>query len=69
MLRAEPVTGEIAEEATSLLRETGLHGHKYAVAAPLAAVALRQPDPITVFTSDEDGMRKLCVDRVADVKL
>lgn len=30
---------------------------------------LAQPGPVTVFTSDEDDMRKLCADRVVVVKL
>ncbi|WP_328768124.1 PIN domain-containing protein [Streptomyces sp. NBC_00286] len=63
-IRVEPVTEEIAQEAIVLLREAGLHGHKYAIDAALAAVALRQPGPVTVFTSDEDDLRKLCGDRV-----
>ncbi|MFI7300011.1 hypothetical protein [Streptomyces sp. NPDC050121] len=68
-IRIEPVTEEIGKEATGLLKETGLHGHKHAIDAALAAVALRQPGPVTVFTSDEDDMRKLCADRVVVVKL
>ncbi|MFI2036141.1 hypothetical protein ACH470_16010 [Streptomyces bottropensis] len=68
-IRVEAVTEEIAEEATGLLQETGMHGHKYAIDAALAAVALRQPGPVTVFTSDEDDLRKLCADRVVVVKL
>lgn len=69
LIHIEPVTEEIAKDATGLLKETGLHGHKYAIDAALAAIALRQPGPVTVFTSDEDDMRKLCADRVAVVKL
>ncbi|GAA1180439.1 hypothetical protein GCM10009654_42040 [Streptomyces hebeiensis] len=68
-IRIEPVTEEIAKEATGLLKESGLHGHKYAIDAALAAVALRQHGPVTVFTSDEDDMRNLCADRVVVVKL
>lgn len=68
-IRVEPVTEEITKEATGLLKEAGLHGHKYAIDAALAAVALRQPGPVTVFTSAEDDMRKLCADRVLVVKL
>lgn len=68
-IHVEPVTEEVAKEATGLLKETGLHGHKYAIDAALAAVALRQPGPVTVFTSDEDDMRKLCGDRVLVVNL
>ncbi|MFJ4691107.1 hypothetical protein [Streptomyces sp. NPDC088766] len=63
-VHVEPVTEEIANEAIDLLKEAGLHGHKYAIDAALATVALRQPGPVTVFTSDEDDLRKLCGDRV-----
>ncbi|GHB15714.1 hypothetical protein GCM10010377_01410 [Streptomyces viridiviolaceus] len=55
------MTEEIANEAIGLLKEAGLHGPKYAIDA---ALALRQPGPVTVFTSDEDDLRKLCGDRV-----
>ncbi|ELP64882.1 hypothetical protein ACKI1I_27125 [Streptomyces turgidiscabies] len=68
-IHVQAVTEEVAGEAIRLLKETGLHGHKYAIDAALAAVALRQPGPVTVFTSDEDDMRKLCADRVVVVKL
>ncbi|MFI2423131.1 hypothetical protein ACH5A7_03330 [Streptomyces sp. NPDC018955] len=63
-IHIEPVTEDIAKDAVELLKEAGLHGHKYAINAALAAVALRQPGPVTVFTSDEDDLRKLCGDRV-----
>ncbi|MGV9559389.1 hypothetical protein [Streptomyces sp. NPDC003522] len=63
-IHVEAVTEEIAKEAIGLLKDAGLHGHKYAIDAALAAVALRQPGPVTVFTSDEDDLRKLCDDSV-----
>ncbi|MEU2054197.1 hypothetical protein [Streptomyces bungoensis] len=50
------------------VHQTGLHGHEYAIDAALAAVTLRQPGPITVYTPDEDGMRQLCADRVVVVQ-
>lgn len=68
-IQIEPVSEEVAREAITLLREAGLHGHKYAIDAALAAVALRQHGPVTVFTSDEDDLRKLCGDRAVVVKL
>jgi predicted nucleic acid-binding protein len=68
-IRVEPVTEEIAGDAIKLLKDAGLYGHKYAIDAALAAVALRHPGPVTVLTSDEDDMRKLCGDRVVVVKL
>jgi hypothetical protein len=64
----EPVTEQIANAAIDLLQGAGLHGHKYAIDAALAAVALRQPGRVTIFTSDEDHVRQLCGDRVVVVK-
>ncbi|MEU3493621.1 PIN domain-containing protein [Kitasatospora cineracea] len=63
-IAVEPVTREIAGEAIELLEVAGLHGHKYASDAALAAVALRQRGDVTIFTSDEEDMRLLCGDRV-----
>ncbi len=63
-IAVEPITREIAAEAIGLLETAGLHGHKYAIDAALAAVALRQRGDVTVFTSDEEDMRLLCGDRV-----
>jgi predicted nucleic acid-binding protein len=63
-IAVEPVTREIAAEAIALLETAGLHGHKYAIDAALAAVALRQRGDVTVFTSDEEDMRMLCGDRI-----
>ncbi|MFI1930076.1 PIN domain-containing protein [Streptomyces sp. NPDC020330] len=60
----EPVTKDIADEAIRLLREAGLHGHKYAIDAALAAIANRQQGRTALFTSDVDDMGKLCGARV-----
>ncbi|MEV6472269.1 hypothetical protein [Streptomyces sp. NPDC051657] len=60
----EPVTKDIADEAIRLLREAGLHGHKHAIDAALAAIANRQPGRTALFTSDVDDLRKLCRPRV-----
>ncbi|MFD4335794.1 hypothetical protein ACFWPP_01015 [Streptomyces anulatus] len=60
----EPVTKDIADEAIRLLREAGLHGHKYAIDAALAAIANRQPGRTALFTSDVDDLGKLCGARV-----
>jgi predicted nucleic acid-binding protein len=59
-LRIEPVTDEISFHAIDLLREAGLHGHKYAIDAVVAATALRAEKPVIILTSDVDDMRKLC---------
>jgi predicted nucleic acid-binding protein len=63
-----PVTEDIANEATELLREARLHGHKHAIDAALAAIVRRQPGNVVVFTSDKDDMARLCGDR-AIIKL
>jgi len=64
-LRLEPVTPEDSLEAVNLLREAGgLHGHKYAIDALVAAMALRSPSPALVLTSDRDDWARLCGDRV-----
>jgi hypothetical protein len=41
------------------LAATKPHGHKYAIDALLAVVALRQKGQVTVFTSDVDDLEKL----------
>ncbi|MBT2469944.1 hypothetical protein J7E97_19215 [Streptomyces sp. ISL-66] len=48
--------------ARALLTEAGLHGHKYAIDAVLAAVAVaksRRGEQVTVFTSDVDDLERL----------
>lgn len=50
------------EGARSLLKDAGLHGHKYAIDAVLAAVALREAkrgNQVTVLTSDVDDLGRL----------
>ncbi|MFI9297403.1 PIN domain-containing protein [Streptomyces gardneri] len=59
-VNVEPVTEEIADSAITVLKNAGLHGHKYAIDAALAVIAGRQRGLVVVFTSDEDDMTKLC---------
>ncbi len=68
-IRVEPVTKESARRSAGLLREAGLHGHKYAIDAMVAEVALRLPGAVVVLTSDADDMVKLCGRRVRVVGL
>ncbi|MFD8020067.1 type II toxin-antitoxin system VapC family toxin [Streptomyces lavendulae] len=64
-LRVEPVSQEDSLTAVALLRDAGgLHGHKYAIDALVAALALRVPAPAVVLTSDLDDWSKLCGSRV-----
>ncbi|CAL9565769.1 type II toxin-antitoxin system VapC family toxin [Streptomyces sp. enrichment culture] len=64
-LQVEPVSQEDSLTAVTLLRDAGgLHGHKYAIDALVAALALRVPAPVIVLTSDRDDWAKLCGKRV-----
>ncbi|WP_405012224.1 DNA-binding protein [Kitasatospora sp. NBC_01539] len=63
-VKIEAVTEQAARTSAALLKHTGLHGHKYAIDATVAEMALRQPGPVAMLTSDIDDMAKLCGDRV-----
>ncbi len=63
-VKVEPVTERAAKVSAKLLKAAGLHGHRYAIDATVAEVALRQPGPVAVLTSDVDDMARLCGDRV-----
>ena len=68
-IRVEPVTKESARRSAALLKTAGLHGHKYAIDAMVAEVALRLPAPVVVLTSDVDDMVKLCGKRIRTIGL
>jgi predicted nucleic acid-binding protein len=63
-VKVEPVTAQAAKAAARLLKDAGLHGHKYAIDATVAEAALRQPGPVVMLTSDIDDMSRLCDNRV-----
>lgn len=63
-IRIVPVGDEEAKSASAMLIGAGLHGHKYAIDAAVAEMALRQHRPVVMLTSDIDDMAKLCGDRV-----
>ncbi|WP_055590676.1 type II toxin-antitoxin system VapC family toxin [Streptacidiphilus griseoplanus] len=64
-LQVEPVSQDDSMAAVRLLLDAGgLHGHKYAIDALVAAMALRAPAPVLVLTSDRDDWSKLCGSRV-----
>lgn len=62
--KVEPVTEDTAKASAELLRAAGLHGHKHAIDATVAEVALRKPGPVAVLTADVDDMARLCGGRV-----
>lgn len=68
-IKVEPVTEQAAKSAAELLKGAGLHGHKYAIDATVAEVALRQPKPVALLTSDSDDTTKLCGNQVRIIPL
>ncbi|WP_030464707.1 PIN domain-containing protein [Kitasatospora sp. NRRL B-11411] len=58
-----------ARQARRLLADAGLHGHKYAIDAVLAVVALRQRGQVTVFTSDPEDLERLLPDHIVVLKV
>ena len=54
-----PVGPEEGRAAGELLGRTGLSGHRCALDALLAVVALAQPRPVVVLTSDTDDLQRL----------
>lgn len=68
-VKVEPVTEQTAKDAARLLKTAGLHGHKYAIDATVAEVALRQPGPVVLLTSDIDDMARLCDKRIGLIGL
>ncbi len=54
-----PVTAQIARRAGELLGATGLSGHRCAIDAVVAAIALGLERPIVLLTSDPDDMNRL----------
>ncbi|MFG3287786.1 DNA-binding protein [Streptomyces sp. NPDC048179] len=63
-LRIVSVGDEEAKAASAMLIDAGLHGHKYAIDAAVAEMALRQRRPVVMITSDVDDMTGLCGERV-----
>jgi predicted nucleic acid-binding protein len=54
-----PIGEEQGRAAGELLGRTGLSGHRCTIDALLAVVALAQPRPVVLLTSDTDDMRRL----------
>jgi predicted nucleic acid-binding protein len=54
-----PIGEEQGRAAGELLGRTGLSGHVHALDALLAVVALAQPRPVVLLTSDTEDMRRI----------
>lgn len=64
-LNVEEVTQAESLKAVQLLHDAGgLPGHKYAIDALVAAMALRSPAAVLVLTPDRDDWSRLCGDQV-----
>jgi predicted nucleic acid-binding protein len=59
-LTIEPVSEEVAREASRLLGKHRMHGHQHAIDAMVAATALAASAPRIMLTSDLDDMARLC---------
>ncbi len=68
-VQVRSVTHEVANRAIELLVAAGVHGHRSAIDAALVAIALDERADVTIYTSDEDDMRRLSDDRVSVVKV
>lgn len=68
-IRVESVTKESARRSAGLLEDAGLHGHRCAIDAVVAEVALRLPGPVVLLASDVDDMVQLCGQRVRVIGL
>ncbi|MFE5913104.1 PIN domain-containing protein [Streptomyces wedmorensis] len=68
-LVVEPVTDAVARQAAALLAEAGLHGHKYAIDAMVAATAIGAPGPVTVLTSVPEDLLALCRGRATVIAI
>ncbi|MFD9054608.1 type II toxin-antitoxin system VapC family toxin [Streptomyces albidoflavus] len=64
-----PPTEAVARHASKLLATAGLHGHKYALDAIVAATALTSPAPATVLTSGPEDLLMLCGPSIRVVKV
>ncbi|MFD4432554.1 type II toxin-antitoxin system VapC family toxin [Nocardia sp. NPDC058497] len=64
-----PSTEAIARHASKLLAAHGLHGHKYALDAIVAATALSVSGPVVLLTSDPEDLRVFCGPGVRVVKI
>ncbi|MFD5367124.1 DNA-binding protein [Streptomyces sp. NPDC127103] len=65
----EPVSDTVARGAAALLAANGLHGHKHAIDAMVAATALAAPGPVTVLTSDPEDLTVLCAGRATVIAI
>jgi hypothetical protein len=63
-LVVEPVTEDVARDASRLLAAHRMHGHQHAIDAIVAATALAAPAPRILLTSDPRDMTLLCAEGV-----
>ncbi len=62
---------QVITASRAMLKTAGLHGHRYAIDAVLAAIAAREAAAglqVTVFTSDTDDMNQLLADHPVRVE-
>lgn len=64
-----PPTEAIARHTSKPLAAAGLHGHKDALDAVVAATALASPAPVTILASDVEDLLVLCGSGVRVIKV
>jgi predicted nucleic acid-binding protein len=55
----QPVSAELGRRAGELLGTTGLSGHRCAIDAVVAAIAMELARPVVLLTSDPDDLNRL----------
>ncbi|ONM45960.1 DNA-binding protein [Nocardia donostiensis] len=68
-LDVHDVTRTVSDAAAELLRANNLHGHKYAIDAVLAAIALAAEPPVTIVSSDPEDLTSLCGPGIGIIKV
>ena len=69
LIHVEDVSEPVADRASVLLKEAGLHGHAHAIDAMLCATALAAERPVTILTSDPDDIAALCGKEATVIKV
>ena len=68
-LEIMPLSEHVADDASQLLRDANLHGHRHAIDAMVCATALRLGDDVAIYTSDPTDLVRLVGDRAAIVPI
>lgn len=68
-VRVEPVTRTTARAAAALMVGAGMAGHRHAIDACVAELAVRYAPSVAILTSDPVDLRRLCSDAVHIIRV